>query len=272
MPAAKRKIDWFDKGSNGLNEIYQQTGMVFSFLSSPKTGSKQCHEWVKCRDYLHDAVRTTITGNNSAIYGFRFNKGENPDVDLRKMRMLVSKNNLTSKAAEDKFRKKSKHGLLMLNHFEKQAKVALSKMVEVDATGSKKKVVFLYTGSVMWMKSPFLVSMYTFLIRLGDKELKFNNSAELKNEMKRLVDEQKKSRTKHDNDVTYLGQMWNRLHNIIKYRKELFPMEKGVHNIYFRNTSIGTFHNNGGILSLANGNTPDPELNNLVKKIIHTKE
>lgn len=271
MPAVKKKIDWFDKGSGGLNEIYQQTGMVFSFLSAPKLGSKQCHEWIKCRDYLHDAVRTTITGDSSSIYGFQYSKDKNPPVDLRKMRMLVSKNNLRAQKDEEDLRRKLKCAVVLLNHFEKQAKVALSKMVEVDPEGSKKKVAFLFTGSSMWMKSPFLVSMYTFLIRLGDKEMKFNNAVELKNEMKRLVEEQKVSSDKNDNDVTYLDQMWNRLHNIIKNRKELFPMKDGFHNVFFAGTSIHSFHNNGGILSLASANTFAPELNKKVKEVIHTK-
>ena len=264
--ATKRKIQWYKGNSNSLNEIYQQTGLIFSFVTAPKNGLAQCHPWVKCRDYLHDAVRTTITGIPSHIYGFKFDK-TNPLVDLRRMRMLVSKHNMEGPEEITQFKNKMKAGLVLLNHFEKVAKVGLSAVKDVEHEGSGKNHVVMFTGSLMWVRSPQLVSMYTFLIRLGDKELSFTSSADLTKQLGELADS-----GKADNDVTYLKSSWNKLHEVVKNRKTLFPMQDGVHDIYYMEHNINSFHNQGGILSLCKAETPDMALNKRVKKTIHTKE
>lgn len=261
----KKKLEWFPKPKS-LNEIYQQTGMVFAFVSAPKDGLKVCHEWVKCRDFLHDAVRTQITGKECGIFGFKFDTKLNPPIDLRKTRMVVSKHNL-SDATLPQFRQKMVSALAILNHFEKQAGVSLSKMEEIDATGSGKKAVFLFTSPRLWITSPFLVSMYTFLIRLGDKELKFKNARELKKRLKELNDRVKAGKL-NDNDAQYLGASWNRLHDIIKKRNTLFPKEKGWHDIYFKDIGISGFHNNCGILSLAKAQTACNEMNKRMKEVM----
>lgn len=260
------EVIWY-KNPKSLSEIYQQTGMVFAFATAPKKGelASACHEWVKCRDFLHDAVRSQITGTPCAIYGFQFNPSTNPNVDLRKMRMLVSKNGLK---VEDlpAFRNKMIAGLALINHFEKQAKVSLTKMEEINPKNSGKKAVYLFTGPMMWVRSPFLVSMFTFLIRLGDKELEFKNIAELKKGLEALAKKSSEGKIS-DNDCSYLQKMWNKLHTIIKNRAKLFTVEQGVHNIYHGKYSISQFHNYCGILSLSQGNTPDKKLNELVKEV-----
>ena len=259
------EVEWF-KHPKSLSEIYQQTGMIFTFVTEPKGGHKACHEWAKCRDFLHDAVRSQLTGNSCSIFGFQFDPKTNPHIDTRKMRMLVSKHGL-KKDEIPAFRDKMVSALALINHFEKMAKISLTNLQEVNAKGSSKGAVFLFTGPRMWMSSPFLVSMYTFLLRLGDKELKFKNAGELKKELKALHEKSKKGRLQ-DNDASYLGASWNKMHEIIKNRAKLFPKKNGVHDIYWKTFSISSFHNNAGIRSLALGSTPDVDLNKRVKEIV----
>jgi hypothetical protein len=259
------EVEWF-KNPKSLSEIYQQTGMIFAFVTTPEDGNKMCHEWAKCRDFLHDAVRAQLTGNGCSIYGFTFDPKVNPHVDTRKMRMLVSKHGL-KKDEVTAFQNKMVSALALINHFEKVAKISLTKLAEVNAKGSSKGAVFLFTGPRMWIQSPFLVSMYTFLLRLGDKELKFKNADELKKELKDLYDRSQKGKIS-DNDASYLGASWNKMHEIIKNRAELFSKSKGVHDIYWKKFNISQFHNNAGIRSLALGSTPDQDLNKRVKEIV----
>jgi hypothetical protein len=238
-------VEWF-KNPKSLSEIYQQTGMCFAFVSSPKDGRKACHEWVKCRDFLHDAVRSQIIKKPCSIYGFTFNHSINPPIDLKKMRMLVSKLDMTNDGIED-FRRKMKCSLILANHFEKLAKTSLTKMEEVDTKGSTKKAVFLFTGPEFWVTSPFMVSMYTFLLRLGYKELKFNTAADLKSELKMLSENKKLQ----DNDTGYLTASWDKMHKIIEKRAELFPKKDGVHDIYLKDCNINSFHNTAGLFNLS---------------------
>lgn len=265
----KSNIKWYPKAS--LSEIYQKTGMVFAFVSKPdaKTKSQEmCHTWVKCRDFLHDAVRCQVIGNGTScsIYGFNYKEGTNPPIDLRKTRMLASQEG--ADVDVNKFRRRMKNSLLLLNHFEKKARVGLSTMREVDPKGSDKKIIMLFTSSAMWMKSPFLVSMYTFLIRLGDKELKFHSTKSLKKAMKKLSESGSSDGVRRDNDARYLKTMWDKLHEVIRLRNKLFVMKDGVHEIYHSPMDIGTFHNNCGILTLIKAGTPAVELNKMVKKEI----
>lgn len=258
------KPEWF-KTQGGLNEIYQQTGMLFAFVGSPKEGFKVCHPWVKCRDFLHDAVRSQLTGRPCAVFGFRFDPAKNPKIDLNRMRMLVTKSLNTGELPE--FRDKMAAALKLLNHFERYSKISLSTIQEVDAKGSGKSAIFLFTGSKMWVRSPFMISLYTLLIRLGDKKLDFKNARDLKSVLKTLKD-----KVKGDNDVNYIEILWSKLHPIMKNRKELFPTENGFHKIFFQETSINSFHDYSGILSLAKGITIDQELNKNLKVLTEGKK
>lgn len=257
-------VEWF-KAPKSLNEIYQQTGMLFAFISSPENGSKVCHEWVKCRDFLHDAVRSQITEIPCSIYGFTFDSKKNPTIDMKKMRMLISKEVIKEDDIAG-FKKKMESGLALVNHFEKYAKVSLSKLEEIDSKGSNKKVVYSFVGPQMWMTSPFLISMYTFLIRLGDKEISFENVDELKEKFKDLHSKYKEGRLS-DNDANYLGKSWDKMHIFIKNRTKLFPKKDGVHDIFYGSYNINGFHNNAGIWSLSSCQTPDIDLNNRVMEM-----
>ena len=268
-------VKWFSRAQTyNLSEIYQQTGMVFSFVSSPRDGSAQCHEWVKCRDFLADAVRTQLTKKPCAIYGFSFKVTENPAIDLNKMRMLVSKKT-PKKDDIPEFKRKIKAALKMVNHFEKMVGVSKSIVKEVStANQTKYKSIFLFIGSIIWLKSPFLVSMYSFLIRLGDKEFEFTNNLELKTAFKKAVEEQKKKDSNdmddnRDNDITYLNYGWNKLDLIMKNRANLFPTKDGVHDIYWKAAhSISSFHNATGVTSLVRCITIEKSINDQMNELI----
>lgn len=263
------EVEWF-KSTGLLNEIYQKTGVVFAFMSAD---GKQCHPWVKCRDFLHDGVRTQITGETSEIYGFEFVKGVNPEINLKSMHMLVSKNDLKTEEDLSAFDRKIMCGLKLLRHFEKIAKRRYSSIIQIPKANLPKthKAVYLFNGPGMWVSSPFLISMYSFLIRLGDKEIKFKNKDTLMEQLE-LIAKSPNDVGKNlavDNDIDYLRICWKHLWKIIEAQKELFtPSEDGLHNIY-RNSSISlsAFHNYSGIVSLVKGGSSDKELNIKAKEM-----
>lgn len=255
--STKLKVEWFEQ--KNLNEIYQQVRMQFAFLSAPKNGSKQCHSWAYCRDFLHDAVRTQAVGSPTSIYGFDFKKGTNPPIDLVRTRMLVRQDGLVTKDIP-KFEKKMKASLKLLNHYEKMAGVSLSKVQKVD---DKKLNVWAFNSPGMWIKIPQLVSMYSMLIRLGDKEFKFKDNEELRVALKKQAESKA-----NDNDTRYLKNCWNKLDLIIKNRNSLFP--KDGYETY-KSMPTSSFHNNSGIYTLCSFTPSLTELKGKLKKII-TKE
>jgi hypothetical protein len=265
------KVEWYVKDkTTSLSEIYQKTGMVFSFVSSAAEGLKQCHTWVKCRDFLHDAVRVQITDKQCSIYGFRFSKGVNPPIDLAKMRMLVSKNALKdSKEDLITFNLQIKSGLKIIRCFEKVAGVKPSVLKTINTDGSSYKAIYMFIGDGMWMKSPFMVSLYTFLIRLGDKMLIFETEEELFESLKALAKTSVPGGNGTDNDLTYLPDCYKHLFTIARKHKELFPVDKnGMHDIYTKDIEIGSFHNNSGILSLSRKQTCDKVFNQTLQEAL----
>lgn len=260
------KVQWF-KNPQSLAEIYQQTGTVFAFASLQEGDLIQCHEWVKCRDFLPDAIRSQMTGKQCSIYGFTFDPKNNPNIGLDKIKMLVSNGGL-EKLGIPAFKEKIKSGLKLLNHFEDIADVPKTKVVKVDESGQEKyEAVFLFSGPPMWLSSPFLVSMYTFLIRLGDKELEFTDNTELEKGLKSLVDKQEEGKL-NDNDACYLKNSWNKMKLIVENRSELFPEKNNVHDVYWKEYSISEFHNVSGLNSLTRCCTMDSNLNTTMKKLI----
>lgn len=268
-PAAKpkastmKKVEWF-KAPKSLAEEYQQTGIHFTFVSAPKDGSRVCHEWVKCRDFLPDAARTQVTGKPSSIYGFTFDVKKNPPVDMKKMRILVSREGLDTEDKRHEFIQMMTSALKVVNYYESVAGVSLSKMYRVDPEGQTRyNTIVMFVGPLMWMTSPVLISMYTFILRLGHKKLTFKDGDGLRDALKNL-----QGSGLSDKDVGYLKASWDKMEDVIRDRAKLFPKKKGVHDLYWKDININSFHHKTGLLCLANGNTPDQELNKRMKEAI----
>jgi hypothetical protein len=240
-----------------LAEIYQSVSIKFAFLTSPKNGTARCHTYVKCRDFLHDALRTQISGTVSSVFSFRFDKKVNPPIDLRYMRMLVKSDAAKTSEEVAKWDTHMLSGLRLLNHYEKLANKPLSTVVRLT---NEPVATWLFTGSSFWLKTPYLASMYTFLIRLGVRNIEFQTDEELQEKYKQIADAP--TSESYDNDKKYLKSCWDKLSKVIINRVSLFG--DGWDKIYNAGTSINSFHNNSGIVSLCKGITCDPELNKRV--------
>lgn len=267
MIKRKNEISWFTS-NNQLSEIYQQTGYRFAFAGKPsdKEVSEQCHIWVKCRDFLPDAVRATIINEKFSIYGFIFDPSTNPKIDLHTMRMLVYKPDMhyDKEVVLEQFEDKMLAGLILLNYYEKMMGIELSTLCRTK-TDYKKTPVYLFIGAPEWMESPFLVSLYTFLIRLGDKQIKFKHKDDLIKKYEIFIKKYDLGEL-HDNDVGYLKTLYIPLHSILKDIKLLNKQLNAV----FSNKDISnsSFHNLTGITSLINANTPIPGINESIKKYL----
>ncbi len=272
------KIEWYP--DKLMNEIYQQTGMQFAFLGPlEKEVHKQCHPFVLCRDFLHDAVKAHLNKNNWSIFGFIYNYGKFPALDMDMMRMLVRKrfyNGKTTEATlkEAQARKAAKDikkfeedmlnfSLRLIHHYEDTGSIKEKTVVAAD-TDPNGNPVFIFTGSAVWMSSPFLVSMYTYLIRLGDKDIvDFDSDDDLRKGYQNLISNMKKP----DNDIAYLKKNWDKLHIVMANREELFGKDP-IHQIYFDRLSDGAYHNNCGIFNLCNLTSADKKLNEKLGEMV----
>jgi len=260
---SEKIVNWFTRNYGGfLNEDYQPTGMKFSFYTEKDNKLTQCHEWVKCKDYLHDVIRTSLTGEDTKIYGFQFSKENNPCIDLTKTRMLVSwagfkDANLVEPSLIN--------GVKLLNHLEKIANVKLSKFEKV--MGDKENSfyhVWAIESPKFWMTHPHLISLYSFLLRLGDKKLEFTDEKSFDEGINELFI---KYKNQPEKDVDYLIEIYENMHNSITKKEILSNVNKnGFSVMYSELMSINAFHNRSGIVSTCQGITGSENLNLLVKK------
>lgn len=241
------KIKWF-KSPYNLCEESQTTGIIFSFVT--KEG-KQCHPWIKCRDFLTDAVGSTVTGKAFKIFGFNFDlkdKAYSP-VCLDKTLMLVSQQELLNVPTDSmphkgliNFEAKMLSALRLLHHYEDIAGEDRSVMYKRrDGT----KWYWLFESSPFWMKSSALVSMYSYLIRLGDKNIKFKNMRELQLKYKQLT-----SMEELDKDLKYLKVCRKKLYFVVKRAKKILLEGGDIDNDYMETEKVSDLHNYGGIKSI----------------------
>ena len=249
------------QGRGELSEIYQKTGVQFAFATSRPTKAgeriKQCHEWVLCRDFLNDAALAQHVKAHKGIYGFNYFPGTNPPIDFKNMRVMVQKKARDISLEETEQFIES--ALKIVNHFE----VAGGMKPKTKARRVKNiKGAFLFIGSGEWMESPFMISLYTFLIRLGTRKPAFETKEELVAKFESISNE---NSDRGDMDIQYLKATRSYLYDIIARRKE-YSFIKPDGKVLMSECCIETFHNNTGIVSLTNNTVPVKELKYLFKK------
>ena len=253
------QIDKFVTGRKPA-EIYQTVAIQFAFLSDSKDGYRQCHEFIRCRDFLQDCVFATVNKCLSSIWGFTYDYKVNPPLDLNHMKMLIKNppklydKPLTSSDIE----KATKSALKLLNHYEKMAGLPMS--IAVDATDGTDDFK-LFIGPKRWMESSVLVSLYSFLIRLGYKNLKFKTNKGLVVEYKKLIDDT----TKSENDIRYLKSCYDKMDVLMKNQSKLFSSR--IEDNYPKGTSTGSLHDRGGVYSLCCFNMFNKDLVERFKKL-----
>jgi len=220
-----------------LNEIYQKSGMRFALMSAPKDGNLQSCPWIKCRDYLHDAFRAFIHKSSCKIYGFSYDYATDPPIDTRRIRLLV-KNEV--KNAKD-LTKDVIYGVKLINHYESIAGIKLrTKKYEINPG------IWVVNGPNFWFKSPVLTSMFTFLLRLGEYRINFENNDDLELALK------KHANPEGDNDARYLKSTWDKMAIIIRHYDEIFLDGKRYERCITQKKNkipINNYHNYMGIVS-----------------------
>jgi len=222
-----------------FSEIGQAIGVRYAFLSPEKDGNKQCHGWIKCRDFLQDAFRWHHAGNNGqGIFGFSYEPKDDPPLDTEKMRMLVD----YTAGKPDKATLDCTISILKLmeSHGGIEPQTKILGVKDHDN-------IYVYEGAKDWMGSSFMISMYTFLIRLGARKIPFKNKEELDSELRKISESPAEG---GDNDVNYLKTVLPFLYKIIENREKLLYI-KGKSKPFLSGQSINMFHNYSGVVSLA---------------------
>lgn len=230
MVAEEKEIIWLDKNDR-LSQIYS-TGIEFAFISPTM---QQVHQFVLCKDFLHDVIYAFLKKKTATIYGFSYDPTQMPPLDLGHCRLAVQ-----NKKIKD-FSSKIPNVIDFLNQIEKE--LHLKRSIAYPIKGATNAL--LVEGSSKWMNSPPMISLYTLLIRTGtvhDLNTNWNQT------ISDIIN--KKKQPGQTNDVTYLTTCKDTIQKIVSigYRPFFYKdMDKN-----YPETSIHSLHNNAGIVSLAN--------------------
>jgi len=244
-------------------EEYQVTGFHYAFLSPD---NKMCHHWIKCRDFLQDALRNQLTGRNDAIYSFAYRPGKDPEVPTDVTRMLVKRIPTPSTdAAKKEFDEMMQAALNLVNYYEEAHNLGSpSTMMRATHPGTD-QYVYLFSGPGIWSQGAIMIAIYTFLIRIGFFRPKFKDEKTLMAEYERIIKDKSAS-----NDTRYLKTVYKNLHPALEHLdKHLFkkPGHKKGDKVLFHDSPMNSFHHHSGIVSLSQGNTPEKGLNETFRKI-----
>jgi len=262
----QKKVKWFSGETPA--EIYQSFNMKFAFANVVDGNIVQCHQWVKCRDFLHDVIRTMLTGKRSNVWSFIFDKTVNPPIAMDKLMLLVSKKSIKD---DKRFSNVLTKALKLINCCEDLRGINRSVFEKVqpdDQAGYKH--VWLFTGNAFWLKAPHLISLYTLLLRLGNKDVQLETNKTI---TELLQDINEREENTDDNDLKYLKDVWDKVEILINKHDDLTTVKNdGFSSLYYDDTPIKAFHDGSGIVSVCTAETWSHEFNEKLKQILDIKE
>lgn len=249
------------EGHKDDNNVYGMYTISFSLASSPKIGRKQCMGFVTCKAFLHDTIRSHVhNGHADTTGGHGYKYGEDPEVDMNKLRLLVGTDFRRNHIAEEIFKENLFWAKKIVNFYERTAGWTQSRIMKVDH--SIFKDVWLITGPKEWMQSPQLISMITLVIRSCtlNGPVKFKTNEDIEDVYKEWVD----GKNCTLRDKSYITDCWDKLFLVAKHNKKLFdgitPKDSYVLSKYVCS------HGNG-IAKLCTLNAGTPKLNERFKEI-----
>lgn len=221
-----------------LCEIYQSVKLRYAFVSP---NDEQVAPFCLCKDFLHDMVRAFLRGEDMHIHGMSYTYGKNPPIDMGRTRILARYDNVLKVDGIDE---QMESAIKLINYYDDILGVEHSKVERLSDSKFDHCSVWLFSSDKVWMSSPVLISLYTMLMRLGEKRLKFTD----KESLYKAIDDVCKKKT--DNDTEYISQIKHRLETALSNISFLKEGEEIDPIYYNKNIPLGTFHNNCGIVGL----------------------
>lgn len=226
-------------------------GVEYALVSAD---NRQVHQFVYCKDFLQDTIHAYLNGTVLDLYSFRYDGGKSIPVTLESTKLLIAS------YRDPKFKQRIEPILDFLHQIEGRLKM---KKTEVFSCKSpmptyKSSGVYMLEGSKRWMKAPPLISLYTFLIRLGCSHMIGRPFEETLDAIQngKIVPYQKISwsnRPAKYPDQEYLEEARCAINWILKYGdRRVFYNE--IKRNYPRNIqSFENMHDNCGLVGYANG-------------------
>jgi hypothetical protein len=223
-------------------------GVEYALVSAD---NRQIHQFVYCKDFLQDTIHAYLNATNLDLYAFRYDGAKSIPVNLDSTKLLIAS------YRDPRFKQKIDLILEFLNQFEDRLKMrkTVAYSCKAPMPTYKRSGVFMLEGSKRWMKAPPLISLYTFLIRLGCSH---TVGDPLEKTLDGLTDEsiipyQKTSWNNKYPDQEYLKEARIAIDWVLKYGdRRMFYAD--IKRNYPRSIkSFDDMHNHCGLVGLAKG-------------------
>jgi len=229
-----------------LDEIYQPVEIRVAFLSE---NDRQCHCFVKCKDFLSDIlVHTFQDAPHVSVYKFNYDKREDEPLCLHTTRLLVE-------IPEDVDDSTIPRAVSLLNRLEQEMNVSLTTAKEVYGWKNR---VFLFESDDVWQSSPTMISTYVSLIRFCAGNFDPNEGT-IEEALRKGVEvqwregEDDRETNLNNTDVRYIKEAIPVLMKLLTKDRISMAFDSFDYTDYDMRDVI---HENCGLLSYANGVTP----------------
>jgi len=261
---------------------YNFNGLKISFCTPPdQKGRIRCLFYFDgCREGVASFLRTQIEEDDRNSYKNKIKIKRDVEIDLKRVRLILflKANDKNAKSTIERFgERKDKEvaiGLKLVNHYEKRLGWLLTKITKLQNGDILKDVdikntinMYMVVGSSKWLRSPYMLSLYMLLLRLGTRGFKgnFETHEELFKEFETFVNKNN-GHYKDANHINYKDA------NHIKKKYPMWDILLENHSKFFRDKSINRLYNrkylvnggsgfNEGITKLCSGYSLDLEMN-----------
>lgn len=211
-----------------------------------------------CREFFIRALRYFITEKTNSYNYFK-------EIDTSRVYITVSGDRCGSMDARDtmmpEFRSRLEKSLAIVNALESKYKWPRTKIYPVIPTGRNIRPAMLFIGDRRWNKSPYLMSLYTLIIRAGWRTwVPESVKGKAWEEVKRIISKAANKKISNNEDVGWVRNSVNYWHLLLEKYDHLFGEEDRAYQ--WSEERLGSSYNSTseGIDRLVSGSTDHSEL------------
>ena len=256
-------------GHEVLSEVGQQLALRFSILSD---NLYQIHKPVVCRDFLHDIVRSNVTGKSMSIYGLHYDPEHNKTMNKNRLTMSVEfPINTVPSLLNIRILLRTFERMLwpsiMLSYTNRKTPTLVWNVANM--TIKKGRFIIIVSSPIYWASDPAYLSLHTLLIKIAQR-IKVDINEKITQEkykddyyrVKKILSELLKEDFEESCtingystplEILYLRSIFHDMDCFLKNHGKIIDTNKdGFSDIYYKDIPIGDFHE-AGITGFFNG-------------------
>jgi hypothetical protein len=239
MARYSRKIKWQPVPiQSKILQIYAK-GLEYALVSD---NYEQCHEFVWCKDFLHDVYYSTINNKEFNLYKFSYCPQHMPKPCLKEARILLTN------GKDKNFSSKIPAVCEFINQIEDELgiKKTTARICSNPPSGYTKAGVFIFKGDRRWIVAPSMLSLYALLLRIGFVHKRGTSYKETLEALK------KRKLMPYQSKDVYWFKCSEMAFDEILEKSDKYLFSRNFNDNYPKNLSMDSIHNKLGIIAFSN--------------------